>query len=115
MMPTPRSDDHGTHTRGQVFRQIEHRQIKYHNNVIEADQGKVKRLIKPILGFKSMKTEYATIRGFEVMHLLRKGQAKLWMLSSGVRGEVRLVERVFGLGSSIIMTEMMQHLETTLA
>ena len=59
-------------------------------------------------------TAYVTIRGFEVMHALRKGHAKLWMLSSGVRGEVRLVERAFGLGPSI-MTEMMRHLETTLA
>jgi transposase, IS6 family len=92
---------------------MEHRQIKYRNNVIEADHGKLKRLIKPTLGFKSMKTAYATIRGFEVMHAFRKGQAKLWMLSSGVRGEVRLVERAFGLGPSI-MTEMMRHLKTTL-
>jgi transposase-like protein len=81
---------------------------------IEADHGKLKRLIKPTFGFKSMKTAYATIRGFEVMHAMRKGQAKLWMLSSGVQGEVRLVERAFGLGPSI-MTEMMRHLETTLA
>ena len=93
---------------------IAHRQIKYRNNIIEADHGKLKRRIKPTLGFKSMKTAYATIRGFEVMHALRKGQAKLWMLSTGVRGEVRLVERAFGLGPSI-MTEMIRHLETTLA
>ena len=34
---------------------MEHRQIKYRNNVIEADHGKLKRLIKPTLRFKSMK------------------------------------------------------------
>ena len=33
-----------------------HRQVKYLNNVVEADHGKLKRLIKPTLGFKSMKT-----------------------------------------------------------
>jgi IS6 family transposase len=60
--------------------------------------AKLKRRIKPTLGFKSMKTAYATIKGFELMHALRKGQAKLWMLSPGIRGEVRLVERAFGLG-----------------
>ena len=37
-----------------------HRQVKYLNNVVEADHGKLKRLIKPTLGFKSMKTAYAT-------------------------------------------------------
>ena len=92
----------------------EHRQIKYKNNVIEADHGRLKRLIKPALGFKSMKTAYATIKGFELMHALRKGQARLWMLSAGIRGEVRLLERTFGLGPSI-MTEVLQHLEAALA
>jgi IS6 family transposase len=35
---------------------IEHRTVKYLNNIIESDHGKLKRLIKPTLGFKSMKT-----------------------------------------------------------
>jgi len=37
---------------------IEHRQVKYLNNGLEADHGKLKRLIKPVRGFKSMKTAY---------------------------------------------------------
>ena len=35
---------------------LEHRQVKYLNNIIESDHGKLKRLIHPTLGFKSMKT-----------------------------------------------------------
>jgi transposase-like protein len=50
-------------------------QIKYRNNVIECDHGKLKRIIGATLGFKSMKTAYATIKGIEVMRALRKGQA----------------------------------------
>lgn len=38
-----------------------HRQVKY--NIIEADHGKLKRLISPVRGFKSLKTAYATIKG----------------------------------------------------
>ncbi len=72
-----------------------HRQGKYLNNVVEADHGKLKRLIKPTLGFKSMKTAYATLKGFEVMHALRKGQAALWQYGGGIMGEVRLIERNF--------------------
>ncbi len=34
---------------------VEHRQIKYRNNVIECDHGKLKRIIGATLGFKSMK------------------------------------------------------------
>jgi transposase, IS6 family len=62
---------------GKCLEDMEHRQVKYLNNVVEADHGKLKRLIKPTLGFKSMKTAYATLKGFEVMHALKKGQANV--------------------------------------
>ena len=35
-------------------------------------------LSKPPLGFKSIKTAYATLKGIEVMRALRKGQASLF-------------------------------------
>ncbi|HYA79545.1 MAG TPA: DDE-type integrase/transposase/recombinase, partial [Methylocystis sp.] len=47
-------------------------QVKYLNNVVEADHGKLKQLIRPVRGFKTLKTAYATIKGFEVMRALRK-------------------------------------------
>ena len=43
---------------GKCEADIEHRQVKYLNNGLEADHGKPKRLIKPVRGFKSMKTAY---------------------------------------------------------
>ena len=76
------------------------------NNVVEADHGKFKRLIKPTPGFRSMKTACATITGFEAMRALRKKQAKAFQLQPGIRGEVRLVERAFGTGPEM-MCEMM--------
>jgi IS6 family transposase len=51
---------------------VEHRQIKYRNNVIECDHGKLKRIIGATLGFKSMKTAYATIKGIEVMRTTQR-------------------------------------------
>ncbi|WP_068173698.1 IS6 family transposase [Neokomagataea thailandica] len=75
---------------------VKHRQVKYLNNVIEADHGKLKQLIKPVRGFKSLKTAYATIKGFEVMRALKKGQAELFQFQEGIMGEVRLIERQFG-------------------
>src|SRR3546814_8864215 len=50
---------------GKLDRETAHRQVKYLNNVIEADHGKLKILIKPVRGFKSIPTAYATIKGFE--------------------------------------------------
>jgi transposase, IS6 family len=68
------------------------------NNVLEADHGKLKLLIRPVRGFKTLKTAYATIKGFEVMHALRKGQARAFNLTRDICGEARIVERAFGVG-----------------
>lgn len=76
---------------------VQHRQVKYLNNVIEADHGKLKQLIRPVRGFKTLKTAYATIKGFEVMRALKKGQAKSFQFQDGIMGEVRLIERQFGI------------------
>jgi transposase-like protein len=77
-----------------------HRQVKYLNNIIEADHGKLKRLINPVRGFKSMKTAYATIKGFELMRMFKKGQLDIWKLGQGLTGEIWLIERQFGVYST---------------
>jgi len=79
-----------------------HRQVKYLNNVVESDHGKLKQLIRPVRGFKTLKTAYATIMGFEVMRALRKGQAAIFNLTQDIRGEARIVERAFGIGASML-------------
>src|SRR3546814_13172826 len=80
--------------------------IRRSSVLIEADHGKLKILIKPVRGFKSIPTAYATIKGFEVMRALRTGQARPWCLQPGIRGEVRLVARAFGLGPSALTKAM---------
>jgi len=87
---------------GKCPKDAQHRQVKYLNNIVEADHGKLKQLIRPVRGFKSMKTAYATIKGFEVMRALRKGQATSFNLTRDIVGEARLVERAFGLGPSAL-------------
>ncbi|WP_409410416.1 DDE-type integrase/transposase/recombinase, partial [Acinetobacter terrae] len=62
---------------------------------MECDHGKLKRIIRATLGFKSMKTAYAKIKGIEVMHALRKGQASSFYYGQP-QGEVCLINRVFG-------------------
>ena len=42
----------------------------------EADHGKLKRLIKPTLGFKSMKTAYATLKGLKPCECFEKGNSQ---------------------------------------
>ena len=59
-------------------------------------------------GFKTLKTAYATIKGFEVMRALRKGQAGMFALEGGIVGEARLVERAFGVGPCALAEVMKQ-------
>ncbi len=79
-----------------------HRQVKYLNNVIEADHGKLKQLIRPVRGFKTLKTAYSTIKGFEIMRALSKGQAAIFKLTGDARGEAGIVERAFDIGPSAL-------------
>ena len=82
---------------GKLSADTQHRQVQYINNQLEADYGKLKRLIRPTLGFQSLRTAFATIKGFEVMRALKKGQGSLFRYLPGVAGEVSLVHRAFGL------------------
>ena len=46
---------------------------------------------KLILGFKSMKTAYATIKGFEVMRMFKKGRLDIWKYGQGIQEEIRII------------------------
>jgi putative transposase len=50
------------------------RKIKYLNNIVEQDHRGVKRVTRPMLGFKSFDAAQSTLTGIELMHMLRKGQ-----------------------------------------
>lgn len=53
---------------------IQIRQIKYLNNIVEQDHRAIKRIIRPMLGFKSFRAAQAVLAGIELMHMIRKGQ-----------------------------------------
>ena len=60
------NEEHGTH--------IIIRQVKYLNNIVEQDHRAVKRVTRPMLGFKSFEAAQGTLVGIELMHMLKKGQ-----------------------------------------
>jgi putative transposase len=60
------------------------RQVKYLNNLVEQDHRAVKRVTRPMLGFKSFDTAQGTLTGVELMHMIKKGQL------GGKEGEARL-------------------------
>ncbi|MEK4032314.1 IS6 family transposase [Methylocystis sp. IM3] len=54
--------------------EIEMRQIKYLNNIVEQDHRAIKRVVGPMLGFKSFRSARTTLQGIELMHMINKGQ-----------------------------------------
>ena len=82
---------------GELKDTVRHRTSKYLNNRIEADHGALKRLIRPTRGFQSKKTAYATIKGFEIMRMIRRRHCML--IEPGVTGEVRFVNKLFDLAA----------------
>jgi putative transposase len=53
---------------------VEILQIKYLNNLIEQDHRFIKKITKPMMGFKAFHSAKATIAGIETAHMIRKGQ-----------------------------------------
>ncbi|MEF3129658.1 IS6 family transposase [Rhizobium leguminosarum] len=53
---------------------IEIRQVKYLNNTIEQDHRFIKKLTRPMNGFKSFQSASATLDSIEVTHVIRKRQ-----------------------------------------
>lgn len=76
--------------------QTELRQVKYLNNLIEQDHRNIKRIVKPMLGFKTFNSARRTLRGIEVMNMIRKGQAQ-GVERGNVRSQVEFVSQIFGL------------------
>lgn len=62
---------------------IKIRQIKYLNNIVEQDHRGVKRVTRPMLGFKSFEAAQSTLTGIELMHMLKKRQM---MVAEGDEG-----------------------------
>jgi putative transposase len=52
------------------------RQSRYLNNRIEQDHRDIKRRVRPMLGFKSTACARVIIDGIEMVHMMRKQQAK---------------------------------------
>jgi putative transposase len=59
---------------GCVLMQIDIRQIKYLNNIVEQDHRGIKRIVKPMMGFKAFYSAEATLAGIELYRMLKKGR-----------------------------------------
>jgi len=70
------NEEHGT--------AIAIRQVTYLNNVVEQDHRAVKRVTRPMLGFKSFAAAQDTLVGIELMHMITKRQMRVEARDEGL-------------------------------
>jgi len=54
--------------------EIELRRSNYLNNIVEQDHRAIKRIVRPMMGFKSFHCARVILAGIETMHMIKKGQ-----------------------------------------
>jgi transposase-like protein len=62
---------------GTLPRRVRVRSSPYLNNVVEQDHRRIKKRVRPMLGFKRFDTAAVTIRGIELAEKIKKGQFNL--------------------------------------
>lgn len=77
---------------------IELRQVKYLNNVIEQDHRNIKRIVRPMMGFKSFNSARRTLKGIEAMNMIRKGQVNGINQGSSVP-QAEFIAKLFGISA----------------
>ena len=58
------------------------------------DHRGIKRLVKPAMGFGSFNTQGRTIRGYEIMNMMRKGQIEK-VDKGAVRERIKFMHQIF--------------------
>ena len=74
------------------------RQVKFLNNIVEQDHRRVKRLIRPGLGFGGFWTARRTLAGFEAMAMIRKGQVQN-IGGDDIRAQAIFIDELFGVAA----------------
>ena len=78
-----------------LSKNVEIRQTRYLNNIIEQDHRSIKRVIVPMLGFQSFLSASKTLKGIEAMNMVKKRQVN--NLNYSVFNEVKYINQLFGI------------------
>ena len=74
------------------------RAVKYLNNMVEQDHRGIKHLVKPRMGFGSFNTARRTLKGYESMNMIRKGQIK-GVKKGDIVGQISFINEIFGVAA----------------
>ncbi|WP_119681423.1 IS6 family transposase [Indioceanicola profundi] len=83
---------------GELWRFAKLRQRKYLNTIVEQDHRRIKRLVRPGLGFKSFHSARQTIAGYEIMVMVRKGQVRA-VPANGMPIQATFIASLFGVAA----------------
>ena len=72
------------------------RTCRYLNNVVEQDHRPIQRRVNTSQGFRSFDGAWRTIQGYEVLHMIRKGQVR-WLPKGDVLGQIQFIRQMLGL------------------
>ena len=84
----------GVKKEGILRHRCRHRPVQYLNNILEQDHRAIKRRVKAKQGFCEFHATRRTIRGYEAMHMIRKGQARR-VSGSDVRQQIQFINKLF--------------------
>ncbi|OUB33086.1 IS6 family transposase [Bacillus thuringiensis serovar yunnanensis] len=76
---------------------IQIRQVKYLNNIVEQDHRFIKKRVRSMLGLKSYRTATSILSGIEAMHIIKKGQ--LILRDKSVQDEIKFIHQLFGMAA----------------
>ena len=79
---------------------VEHRAVKYLNNLIEQDHRSIKLRVITSQNFRNFWSAGRTIAGYESMNMIRKGQSQN-VKRDDVLGQIRFIDSLFGIAVSI--------------
>jgi transposase, IS6 family len=83
---------------GELWRFSRLRQCKDLNNIVEQDHRRIKRLVRPGLGFGGFQTARRTLAGYEVMAMIRKGQVRK-VGGRDMRAQAAFIAGLFGIAA----------------
>jgi len=81
-----------------LLKQTQLRQIKYLNNIIEADHRFIKRKARFKQWFQSFNTARYTVAGYEAMNMILKGQIKA-IAANDASMQKTFIENLFGIAA----------------
>ncbi|WP_028402402.1 IS6 family transposase, partial [Ectobacillus panaciterrae] len=73
------------------------RQQKYLNNIVEQDHRFIKKRVRSMLGLKSFRTANFILSGIEAMHMIKKKQVHQGVKS--VQSEIEFIHKLFRVAS----------------